>query len=124
MKDFHKYFIGKACTITTLQINYRFKEEQMMDYFMGIIDDIDEHGILMTHPVTKCKNYIFFPHIVSISEEQYLSEDNPEYAKIIEEYRKEKPLTAARTVVTAEPKSKPSPFVDIKAMADIAKKVR
>ena len=119
MKDFAKFFIGKPCTVTTLQINFRFKEEQMMDYFMGIIDDIDEHGILMTHPITKCKNYIFFPHIVSIAEEQVLYEDNPEHAKIIEEYRKETPLTAPKRTITAE-----SQFVNPAAMANIAKKAK
>lgn len=119
MKDFAKYFIGKPCTVSTLQINFRFKEEQMMDYFMGIIDSIDEHGILMTHPVTKCKNYIFLQYVVGIAEEQVLYEDNPEHAKIIDEYRKEKPITAPKRTITTE-----SQFINPTAMADIAKKAK
>ena len=37
-----KQFIGKPCTISVVQINYRFKEEQMFDYFMGIVEEFDD----------------------------------------------------------------------------------
>lgn len=118
MKESLQYFVGKPCTVTTVQINFRFKEEQMMDYFMGIINSIDDHGILMTHVLTKCKNYIFFPHIVSIAEEQALYDNNPEHAKIIEQYRKEKPITATKTIISEDK------FVNPAALADIAKKAK
>lgn len=107
------YFINKVCTITTLQINFRFKEEQMMDYSMGRIESINENGILLTHLITKCKTYIFFPHIVSISEEQELYEDNPEHAKIIAEYKQKKPE-----------KKESSPFINPTALAELAKKAK
>lgn len=119
MQDSIKYFVGKVCTITTLQINFRFQEEQMMDYFMGIIDSIDDQGILVTHSVTKCKSFIFFPHIVSICEEQVLYEDNPEHKKIIDEYRQEKPLTAPKRTITPN-----STFINPAVMADLAKKAK
>lgn len=121
MKDL-RYFKGKPCTISTVQVNFRFKEEQMMDYFMGIVEVIDDEGIWISHPVTKCMSYIFLKHIVSISEEQMLYDDNPEHAKIIDEYRKEKPITAAKTAVL-EP-SKPSPFVNPEFLKEIAKKAK
>jgi len=125
MKEFLKYFLGKPCTITTIQINFRFKEEQMMDYFMGIVEDIDDHGVLVVHPLTKCKSYIFFPHVVSICEEQILYENNPEHAKIIEEYRKEKPITSVKRVVTEQPTPKePSPYINPIALTEIAKKAK
>jgi hypothetical protein len=121
MNDYLKYFVGKACTVTTIQINFRFKEEQMMDYFMGIIDEITPLGIIMTHPVTKCKNIIFFPHVVSISEEQVLYENNPDDAKIIEQYRKEKPLTASKTLVHPQLGKQ---FVNPTALNEIARKAK
>jgi hypothetical protein len=110
------YFIGKVCTIATTAINFRFQVEQMMDYFVGKIDSIDEHGILMTHPTTNCKNYIFIAHIVSITEEQVLYNDNPEHAKIIEEYKKEKPITAEKRKID-------SPYVNPSTISEILKKV-
>jgi hypothetical protein len=120
MKEHLQYFKGKVCTITTVQVNFRFKEEQMMDYFMGHVENIDDHGIWLVHIATKCRNYILFPHIVSISEEQVLYEDNPEHAKIIEQYRKEKPISSAKTVIT----DKPPHFVNPVALADMAKKAK
>lgn len=119
MKESLKHFVGKPCTVTTIAINYRFNPEQMNDYFMGMIESIDDHGILMYHASTKCKNYIFFPHIVSITEEQLLFEDNPEHAKIIEEYRKEKPITAAKTALTEQSK-----FINPSALAELAQRIK
>lgn len=121
MKEYFKYFTGKPCTITTVQVNFRFKEEQMMDYFMGIVETIDDHGIWIVHPMTKCRSYILMPHIVSISEEQVLYEGNPEHAKIIEQYRKEKPITAAKTIIAEQ---RTENFVNPAALADIAKRAK
>lgn len=119
MRDSIKYFVGKVCTVTVVSINFRYDIEHMLDYFHGLITEIDEHGILMDHPLTKCKNYIFFPHIVSISEEQVLFEDNPEHKKIIDEYRKEKPLTAAKRALPGG-----SNFIDPQALATLAKQAK
>ena len=121
MNENLKYFVGKVCTVTTVAVNFRFKEEQMMDYFMGQINNIDEQGILMTHPTTHCKNFIMLPHVVSISEEQVLYEDVPEHAKIIEEYRQQKPITAPQRVLVPE---KPPQLVNPKELAALVKKGR
>ena len=115
MHQYLKYFKGKPCTISTVEINFRFKEQQMMDYFMGIVETIDEHGIWLVHPVTKCRSYIFLTHIVSIAEEQILYEDNPADAKIIDDYRKEKPITAAKTTIPTDQ------FINPASLAKIAK---
>jgi hypothetical protein len=113
-----RYFVGKICTISTVQINYRFKEEQMMDYFMGFIEEIDDTWIWLTHPQTKCKSCIAIQYLVAIAEEQVLYENKPEDAKIIEEYRKEKPISAAKTAI---PKST---FVNPIHLAELAKKAK
>ena len=112
-----KYFIGKPCTISTIEINFRFKPEQMNDYFVGIIESIDDTGISMYHPITKCKNYIFLKYVVAIAEEQILYEDNPEHAEIIKEYKKEKPITAAKNTLP------PDKFIHLQVLSDLAKKV-
>lgn len=124
MKEYLKYFIGKACTITTVQINFRFKEEAMMDYFMGFVENVDDKGMWLVHPMTNCRSYILFPHIVSITEEQMLFEDNPEHAKIIAEYRKEKPLTAVKRAVPSMKMQEASPLVNPAALAEMAKKAK
>ena len=106
MRDRFKYFKGKPVTVCTVEINYRFKEQQMMDYFMGILEAVEDDGIWIVHPVTKCRSYVFMNHIVSIAEEQVLYENNPEDAKIINEYRQEKPISAAKTQITDQPLKK------------------
>lgn len=126
-----QYFVGKACTISTIQINFRFKEEQMMDYFMGIVDHIDENCIIITHTITKNKTFIFLKHVVSIAEEQMLDNSVPEHAKIIEEYKKEKtPSPSVPSKFTTSGMPRPtngdatSPFVNPKSMAELAKKAQ
>ena len=109
-----KYFVGKYCTITTVQINYRFKYEEMINYFMGRVESVGEVGLMIVHHVTKCKSFIFLNQIVSISEEQYT--EDPE---IIKEYKKQKPITADMTTVPTK-----TPYVDPVDMALIAKRAR
>jgi len=123
MKEYFKYFVGKAVTITTVQINFRFKEEAMADYFHGILEIIDEKGMWLLHPITKTRTFVLYTYIVSVSEEQMLFEDDPEHAKLIEEYRKEKPLTAAKHAVPPTPQIK-EPFVNPAALAEMAKKAQ
>jgi hypothetical protein len=118
--------VGKVCTVSTVEINFRFKPEQMMDYFMGVLEAVDDEFIWLRHPQTKCLSAIARKYLVNIAEEQVLYEDNPEHAKIIEEYRQEKPVTAAKTVITPDPSapSNPAKFVNPKALAELAKKAK
>ena len=127
------YFVGKPCTVTTVAINFRFNVEPMMEFFMGIVEKIDKKGILMTSTHTGCKNYIRMKHVVSISDEPVLYEDNPEHKKIIDEYRKTNPITAAKTkmpepavapIVTPPPIPAPPKFVDPKSLAKMAQKAK
>lgn len=114
------YFVGKYCTISTTQINFRFNPEIMISYFSGFINEIDTAGILMTHHITQKKNFIKWEHVVGIHEEVVLREDDPQAKKIIEQYKKEKPETAAKMAVPPET----SQFVNPKQLAEVAKKAK
>lgn len=114
----YQSFIGKICTVSTVQINFRYKEEAMMAYFMGYVESVDASGIMLVHPQSKCKSFIAMPHIVAVSEEQVLYEDNPADAKLIQEYRKDKPLTAEKYAIPAKESINPD------ALADIVKKAK
>jgi hypothetical protein len=116
MLEHLNYFRGKACTIMTVQVNFPFKYEQMIEYFMGIVEDVVPQGVIISHIHTKCKSFIAMPYIVSITEEQTLYENNPEDAKIIEQYRKEKPAVAAKTAI------RDSNLVNPAALTEIVKK--
>ena len=109
-----EYFVGKVCTIFAGPINRNFDERQMVDYFVGIVQSIDEKGIWTTHPITKCRNYFLWTGIIGISEEQMLDPDNPEHAKLIKEHKAKKELPP-------EPEQE-SPYVDIDAIQKLIKK--
>jgi len=114
MKDAIKnldYFVGKAVTIITVNINRQFDERQLCDYFVGVVDSIDSMGVMTTHPVTGCKNYYPFANICAISEEQVLDSQNPEHAPVIQEMEKRR--------VAAKPAT---PYVDPDFLSNLAKK--
>jgi len=89
-----QHFIGKVCTVFTLPINRNFKEEnpktfveQSYFYFLGVIESVDEDGILVTQHETGLKSYFFKPNIVGIAEEEVLYPDNEQDAKIIDKIK-------------------------------------
>lgn len=110
--------LNKVVTVSTVEVNFRFKPEQMMDYFMGTLEAIDDEFIWLRHPQTKCLSGVARKYMVNIAEEQVLYEDNPEHAKLIQEYRQEKPITAPKLAIPS------SQFVNPKALAEIAKKAK
>lgn len=110
------YFKGKIVTVLTTEVNFKFKFEQMNDYFTGFLEEVQENYVIIKHFQTGCKTYIAMSHIIAIAEEQVLNEDNPEEKKIIEDYRKEKPITAAKTAIPQK--------IDPKALAEMAKKAK
>lgn len=82
------YFIGKCCTILTDYIPTQYNLSQFTQYFVGFVDLVDEKGIWISHPMTKCKSYFALQHIVGIIEEQTLDPKIPEQAKLINEIKK------------------------------------
>ena len=79
------------CTIFTTPTNRNFKDEnpktfveQSYFYFLGVIEAIDDDGILVTQNETGLKSYFFKHSIVGISEEEILYPENEKDAAIIE----------------------------------------
>lgn len=91
------YFKNKFCTVFLTQINRNFKEENpgtfpqpLYNYFSGWVEDIDldNNGIWLIHPTSKCRSFYFFPHIAGITEEEVLNPENAEDAQKILELKK------------------------------------
>lgn len=76
----YKYFLGKVCTIITVATARGFTEQQFADYFLGIIEEINEFGIVVIHPITKCKGFYNHSHVIGIIEEQVFHPENEEEA--------------------------------------------
>lgn len=106
-----------------------YTEQQFADFFVGLVDAIDEDGIYTTHPMTGCKNFYALQYVVGLTEEQVLYRDNPEDAKIIDEYleasqKQPQPIAIPIKGQEATPKQQSSEFVDLDVMADLAKQVK
>src|ERR1035437_7689701 len=103
------YFNNKFCTIFTSPTNRTFSPQQLLEYFSGFIESIDNNGI-MINSINKTKSYFFLDDVVSIAEEQTLDEEKN--AKEIEEIKKAK-----------EPilKEDNSPFLDITTLESLSK---
>lgn len=64
-----RYFENKVVTIFVGPINRKFQEKELIEYFVGLVTKIDDSGIWYEHLSTKCKNFVFYNQIVSLSEE-------------------------------------------------------
>ena len=132
--DTLQYFVGKICTIFTAPINREFNERQNVDYFVGRVDGFDDKGILMSHVVSNCKNFYFFQNVISIAEEQLVDSDDPilkEYESIKEQKKnqpqqqqQQQPQSQSQPAQYHEEEVNDSPFVDIAAISDLAKKAK
>ena len=106
-------FIGKICSVFTTPLNRDFSKEgnnyleSMNHYFLGVVESFDEHGLLLTQP-KGLQVYVTLNHLVAIAEEEVLDPENPDDAKIIDEYK------------TPEIKLPESKYVDPDALSKIA----
>ena len=85
------YFIGKICSVFATHNNRDLKAEDTenypasyLRYFLGVVESIDEDGLLLTQASKGLKVFIMKNHIVAIAEEEVLNPESPADAKIIE----------------------------------------
>jgi hypothetical protein len=73
-----EYFQNKIVTFFVPKMNREFNEEQSINYFVGKLIKLDESGCWYEHPASKCMSFIFYDKILSIAEEQVVSESSEE----------------------------------------------
>lgn len=108
-----QYFKGKFCSIFTVPSARELTPEQYNDYFVGLVQEMDEIGIVTLHAITGCRNFFMWSNIIGISEEQFLSANNEEDAKLIDQIKK-----------NSEPVVPNSKFIDISAMQQLSQKAK
>lgn len=121
MKSKHlQYFIGKVCTILTVPINRDYSIENpktyiqtLIKYFTGIIENIDDYGVLIRQLDGDLKSFFLLENIVGISEEKCLNPDEPEDKEIIESL---KPVIANQI--------KSGPLIDPQGMSELMKQIK
>ena len=119
-----QYFVGKLCTVFTAPMNRNFQAESpntypeaVYKYFMGVVESIDQTGLLLTQATNGLKTYFFINNIVAIAEEEVLDPNNPEHAEIIEKFT---PRSEPQPTVQIPD----GPFVDPDALAALSKQLK
>ena len=121
------YFIGKVCTIFTVPINREYQKEnpgtypqQLYTYFVGVVESINEYGIMLKQLQSKNKSFYFVSHIIGIAEEEVLDPENN-----AEEIEKIKAVDAEyRTAMTSiKPPADDGEFVDPKEIEEMMKQM-
>ena len=122
IKKLQEKFVGKVCTILTCGIaKNNFADQQFADFFTGIVDFIDEDGIITKHPLNGCMNFYSMSSVVGILEEQFISDDNPEYEKIVDEVKNQK-QEIAPGVMMVDPEN--SPYINKETLANLQKQAQ
>lgn len=99
------YFKGKVCSIFTVPIQRKMKNtEEEFQYFVGVVEYIDSHGIFITQISTGLKSYFSLNNIVGICEEEVLDPKNPNDSEIIKEINPEAELILEKNVINNEEK--------------------
>lgn len=90
IKKLADLFLGKVVTIITLGTNKpNIPDSQFSDFYTGVLEEIDEDGVILTHLLTACKSYFALTGIVAIMQEQVLDENNPENREEIQKIKEQ-----------------------------------
>ena len=102
-----KYFEGRVCSVVTTSMNRSFDEKISREHFVIRVDEINPDGVWGTHPYNQdMVSFFAMPHIISIHEEIELNPNNPEHAKLIQEYEERNGMKATPDI-QGQPKEKP-----------------
>jgi len=130
-----EYFIGKICTIFTVQTNRDFKSENpqtfpqpVFHYFVGRVLEVSPRGIMIEqwNSPKKLRTFFFTEHVVSISEEEILDPSDPRDKEIIDEYKRINEASAKKANENLETLKKQkeslskNPYIDIGSLAELA----
>ena len=117
-------FTGKVCSILTSSVaKHNFTDAQFSDFFVGIVDEINEDGIFAKHPMTGCLSFFSWPHVVGVFLEQVIDATDPQYENILAEIKKTPPEQQVN-IVPVNPLSGTSPYVEPEMMADLMKQAQ
>ena len=117
-------FVGQVCTILTTGVcKNNFTDAQFPDFFLGIVESLDEDGVFSKHPMTGCMNYYSWNHIVGIFQEQVIEENDPKFKDIVEEIKNKSPEQKPE-VFPVDPKTENPQFLDAELMANLTKQAQ
>lgn len=121
-----KYFVGKVCSVFTNTINRDFHKEnpknfvqQNVNYFVGVVENIDSQGVMITQLQTGFKSYFFLNNIVAICEEEVLDPSKEQDAKVINDLKNKD--QEIREMMAKYEKDKNQGFINIDQLQALVK---
>lgn len=122
-----QYFVGKVCSIFTTETNRDFAKENpntflkvVYNYFMGVVESIDDDGIWINQiPLENgAKSFFSWKFIVSIAEEPVLNPNDPKNAEIIEQFKALKEDTK-KNLAVKPPEVNANPYFNPDELSDL-----
>lgn len=77
-KDRLEYFVDKIVSFIVPATSKRFEDNDIIQYFVGRVTAVDESGMWFRHLETGCMNFVFYSQIISIAEEKFVPDEEPE----------------------------------------------
>jgi hypothetical protein len=129
IKKLNNLFLGKVVTLITLGTNKpNIIDSQFSDFYTGVLEELDEDGVILTHLFTGCKSFFATNSIVAFLQEQVLDENNPENKIEIEkikqrkkEIEKEKEIEESRSFDYSDKNSDYNDIDGLEKMAEFAR---
>ena len=118
-----QYFVGKICSVFTTRSHRELTAEEACNYFLGVVESIDEYGIFLAQISKGLKVFIMKDQIIAIAEEEVLDPGNSQDAEEIKrsmENMEKMQKQAAELEQSRLLALKKSPFIDAEAMKKIA----
>jgi hypothetical protein len=75
-------FINKPCSFFVTRHQKDFNNETDLVYFSGIVTEISQHGVFYTSFRNRNLNFINFIHLISINEEEIITEKKESQPKV------------------------------------------
>ena len=129
-----QYFVGRPCSIFVEPTSRQLQEKQAIGYFVGYVVSLDDLGVTIKYPDGR-QGFFFMRNVLGICEEEILDPNNPEDAKIIEQYKKQVEKVDTKPQAPPPPLQPPKedlhqtpgrglPFVEPPAIPEPAKRAK
>jgi hypothetical protein len=115
---------NKVCSVLTTSVaKGNFTDNQFADFFVGILDEINEDGVWLRHPMTNCLSFFSINHVVAVLEEQVIDQKDEKYEEILSEVKKAPPEQQVN-IIPVDIQKNNSPYINPDAMESLANQAK
>ncbi|RTK96615.1 MAG: hypothetical protein EKK64_03255 [Neisseriaceae bacterium] len=116
---------NKVCSVLTTSVaKGNFTDNQFADFFVGIVDEINEDGVWLRHPMTNCLSFFSINHVVAVLEEQVIDQKDEKYEEILTEVKKAPPEQQVNIIPVDIQNKNNSPYIDPDIMENLSNQAK